>query len=56
MKNITIQLLAVFIISGVLKCIFVSPFASIFIDLAVLGAIYVLLRRQNPYFSIKKLR
>ena len=42
-KNVTMQLLTVFVISG------------IFIDLAVLGAIYILLRRQYPYYSIKKI-
>ncbi len=54
-KNVTMQLLTVFVISGILKCIFLSSFASIFIDLAVLGAIYILLRRQYPYYSIKKI-
>lgn len=55
MQAITMQLLLVFILGGILKCFIISAFGWILIDLAILGAVYVLLRKQYPYFNLNKI-
>lgn len=62
MRNITIQLLIVFIASGVLKLMAASLFggsvlglmSGIGIDIAVVGIIYLLLR-QHYYLNLRKI-
>lgn len=62
MQNITIKLLAVFIVSGILKIVvhmlfngsFIGIGGGILIDVAVLGYIYLLLKEYH-YPNLKKI-
>lgn len=53
MNNVWWMILAIMVSGSILKYFFVSPFVALFINIAVLIAAYMVLRRY-PYIDVKR--